>query len=60
MPDHEINEVRRIRNEISERHGHDVKQLVAHYQQFERQLRATGKFKFADPRQTSTSREYDS
>ena len=32
MADEEINEVRRIRHEISARFGHDISKLVAHYQ----------------------------
>jgi hypothetical protein len=57
MPDPEINEVRHIRHGISERHGHDVKRLIAHYQRLERQLRVEGRFRFADPRQPAASQE---
>ena len=57
MADHEINEVRRIRHAISERHGHDVQKLVSHYQQLEKQLRASGKFEFVDTGQPAASED---
>ena len=53
MADEEINEVRRIRHEISARFGHDISKLVAHYQELERKLRKSGKYKFADAKQSS-------
>ncbi len=48
MRDKEINEVRRIRHEISAQFGHDVGRLIAHYQKIEKELRQSGKYKFAD------------
>ena len=51
MADREINEVRRIRDEISARFGHDVSRLVAHYQELENKLRRAGKYRFADSQQ---------
>ena len=48
MADREINEVRRIRHEISARFGHDVSRLVAHYQELENELRRSGGYRFAD------------
>ncbi len=48
MADEEINEIRRIRHEISARFGHDVSRLVAHYQALEKELRQSGEYKFAD------------
>ena len=48
MRDKEINEVRRIRHEISARFGHDLGRLVAHYQKIEKEFRRFGKYKFAD------------
>ena len=48
MADREINEVRRIRHEISARFGHDVRRLVAHYQELENELRRSGGYRFAD------------
>ena len=52
MTDNEINEVRRIRHEISARFGHDIGQLVAHYQKIEKEFRRSGDYKFADSKQT--------
>lgn len=48
MTDREINEVRRIRHEISAQFGHDVRRLVAHYQELENKLRRSGEYRFAD------------
>ena len=51
MADREINEVRRIRHEISARFGHDVRRLVAHYQELEDELRQAGEYRFANSQQ---------
>ena len=51
MADREINEVRRIRHEISARFGHDVSRLVAHYQELDNELRRSGEYRFADSQQ---------
>ena len=48
MADQEVNEVRRIRHEISAQFGHDVSRLVAHYQALENELRRSGEYRFAD------------
>ena len=48
MTDKEINEVRRIRHEISARFGYDIGRLVAHYQKIEKEFRRSGKYKSAD------------
>ena len=49
MADYEIDEIRRIRREISERFDHDVGKLIAHYQALEKEYRKSGKYKFVDP-----------
>ena len=49
MADYEIDEIRRIRREISARFDHDVDKLIAHYQALEREYRKSGKYKFVDP-----------
>ena len=46
MADREINEVRKIRHEISAKFGHDVSRLVAHYQELEKELRQSGEYRF--------------
>ena len=48
MGNYELDEIRRIRREISARFDHDVGKLVAHYQALEREYRKSGKYKFAD------------
>ena len=48
MADYEIDEIRRIRREISERFDHDVDKLIAHYQALEKEYRKSGKYKFVD------------
>ena len=49
MADYEIDEIRRIRREISARFDHDVGKLIAHYQALEKEYRKSGKYKFVDP-----------
>ena len=49
MADYEIDEIRRIRREISARFDHDVNKLIAHYQALEQKYRKSGKYKFVDP-----------
>ena len=44
-----VEEVRKIRYEISEECGHDLSRLIAYYQEVEKELRKSGKYKFADP-----------
>jgi len=48
MVNYEIDEIRRIRWEISARFDHDVGKLIAHYQALEREYRKSGKYKFVD------------
>ena len=49
MANYEIDEIRRIRREISARFDHDVDKLIAHYQALEQEYRKSGKYKFVDP-----------
>ena len=48
MGDYEIDEIRRIRHEISAEHGHDLQKLAEHYRNLEKELRESGRFRFAD------------
>jgi len=48
MSDYEIDEIRRIRRQISAEHGHDLQRIAQHYRSLEKQLRESGRFKFAD------------
>ena len=47
MADYELDEIHRVRREISARFDHDVSKLVAHYQQLDEEFRKVG-YKFAD------------
>ena len=49
MANYELDEIGRIRREISARFDHDVNKLIAHYQALEREYRKSGKYKFVDP-----------
>ena len=48
MTNYEIDEIRRIRREISARFDHNVDKLIAHYQALEQKYRKSGKYKFMD------------
>ena len=48
MSDYEIDEIRRIRHQISAEHGHDLRKIAEHYRNLERELRESGRFRFAD------------
>ncbi|RKU38386.1 hypothetical protein C6496_06110 [Candidatus Poribacteria bacterium] len=49
MANCELDEIRRIRREISARFDHDMDKLIAHYQALEEEYRKSGKYKFVDP-----------
>ena len=44
-----VKEVREMRMKISEECGHDLNKLLAYYQEAEKRMRKSGKYKFADP-----------
>ncbi|MDE0466015.1 MAG: hypothetical protein OYL97_03080 [Candidatus Poribacteria bacterium] len=44
-----VKEVREMRMKISEECGHDLNKLLAYYQKVEKEMRKSGKYKFADP-----------
>ncbi|HUT94442.1 MAG TPA: hypothetical protein VMY37_33600 [Thermoguttaceae bacterium] len=46
MPSDEVGEVRRIRHEISEECGHDVRKVAAYYRRIEEELKRSGEFRF--------------
>ena len=48
MADEEIDEIRKIRHDISMRFEHDISRLVAHYQELEKGLKRSGEYRFAD------------
>ena len=49
MADYEIDEIRRIRREISARFDHDASKLGEYYRELDKKYRKSGKYKFADP-----------
>lgn len=49
MVDYEIDEIHRIRREISERFNHDARKLGEYYRELDRKYRKSGKYKFVDP-----------
>jgi hypothetical protein len=48
MQNDEIAEVRKIRHEISEECGHDVRKLAAYFRRIEEELKTSGEFRFED------------
>ena len=48
MPNDEIGEVRKIRHEISEECGHDVRKVAAYYRRVEEELKRSGGFRFEE------------
>jgi hypothetical protein len=57
MSDDEIDDIRRIRQQISAQHGHEVKQLAEYYRQLEQELRKSGKYRFADEKRGGAEQE---
>lgn len=55
--DPEIESIRKVRHRISEECGHDPKRLLKYYQRVSKELRASGRFRFAaDPAKPSRKR----
>ena len=44
-----VKEVREMRMKISEKCGHDLNRLLAYYQEVEKEMRKSGKYKFVNP-----------
>ena len=49
MADYEIDEIHRIRREISAKFNHDVGKLCEYYMELDKKYRKSGKYKFVDP-----------
>ena len=47
-PDPIIDEIRRVRHQISAECGHDPKRLLEYYLKLERKMKESGEFQFAD------------
>ena len=48
MSDYEIDEIRRIRRQTSAAHGHDLRKVAEYYRKVEKELRRSGRYRFAD------------
>lgn len=48
MSDYEIDEIRRIRHEVSAKQGHNLRKLADYYRTVEKRLRESGRYRFAD------------
>ncbi|MBL7040707.1 MAG: hypothetical protein ISR77_18890 [Pirellulaceae bacterium] len=48
MSDYEIDEIRRIRHQISAEHDHDLRKVADYYRNVEQELRQSGRYKFID------------
>ena len=49
MANYELDEIHRIRREISARFNHDAKKLGEYYRELDKKYRKSGKYKFVDP-----------
>ncbi|RKZ86845.1 MAG: hypothetical protein DRR19_14385 [Candidatus Parabeggiatoa sp. nov. 1] len=48
MDDYEIQEIRRIRQQISSENGNNLKAVAKYYRQIEEELKNSGKYKFVE------------
>ena len=48
MSDYEIDQIRRIRHQISAENDHDLRKVAEYYRTVENELRQARRFKFAD------------
>jgi hypothetical protein len=48
MSDLEIDDIRRIRRDVSAKNGHDLRKVVEYYRQIENELRESGRYRFVD------------
>ena len=49
MADYELDEIHRIRREISARFDHDARKLGEYYRELDKKYRKSGKYKFVEP-----------
>lgn len=49
MSNDEIARIRKIRHEISEECGHDIRKVAAYYRRVEEELKKSGDFRFEEP-----------
>ena len=49
MANYELDEIHRIRKEISEKFNHDATKLGEYYRELDKKYRKSGKYKFVNP-----------
>ncbi|MXY28550.1 hypothetical protein F4Y59_10375 [Candidatus Poribacteria bacterium] len=49
MANYELDEIHRIRREISKKFNHDARKLGEYYRELDEKYRKSGKYKFVDP-----------
>lgn len=57
MVDFEIQEIRRIRHQVSSEHGNDLRALGEYYHQIENELKKTGKYRFIEKEHDSKEKQ---
>ena len=50
MTDYELDEIRRIRQQVSASHGHELRKVAEYYRGVEKELRESGRYHLADER----------
>ena len=60
MEDYEIQEIRRIRQQISSENKHDLKAVAEYYRQIEKELRNSGRYRFIDEKRYHYARKQPS
>ncbi len=48
MKDFEIQEIRRIRSQISSEHGNEIHAIASYYRRIENELKKSGKYRFIE------------
>lgn len=54
-----VKEVHEMRRKLAEKHGNDLNEMLAYYQEVEERMRKSGKYKFVDP-EPSDEKQTDS
>lgn len=57
MNDYEIQEIRRIRQQIAAENGNNLKAIVEYYRQIEEELKKSGKYRFVEKGGYSSQRQ---
>ena len=55
MPDDETADIRKIRHQISEECGHDIRKVAEYYRQVEKELKTSGQFRFEPSRDSQAA-----